>query len=224
MRGNIYRWGEGEREGRTDHSLAFGWQGLVANDMRQLAAESLDEVRQVDAALFTGLLTHNGRLICDALVYRDADPNAFAMHAMDVGKGSQEKLLRLAIPTHMYLECPSTIAEALAKHLRRYRLRMKVTIDDITDRCTVVASAGDAALSLPTASSLASTQDPRLAQMGHRAVWETAKLPSDVTIAESETDYHIHRISLGVPEGTTDIPSEKSFPSECNFDYLNGRK
>jgi len=39
----------------------------------------------------------------------------------------------------------------------------------------------------------------------------------------SENDYLLHRIALGVPEGSTDIIPMNAFPMESNIDIMGGR-
>ena len=96
-------------------------------------------------------------------------------------------------------------AQKLAKHLNMYRLRSKVKIS-VEDNAAVYAGTGITA-GLP---------DPRHLELGFRSF----EKPAGDESAFDTRD--IHRISLGVPDGSRDIAVDKDTLLECNIDKFNG--
>jgi folate-binding Fe-S cluster repair protein YgfZ len=60
--------------------------------------------------------------------------------------------------------------------------------------------------------------DPRLAALGARAILPPDKMPAE---SGSAADYDRLRLSLGVPDGSRDLPVEKAILLENGFDELN---
>jgi folate-binding protein YgfZ len=143
-------------------------------------------------AAFAGLLTPQGKILFDAIVFRDG-----------------ERLL---------FDLPRALAADFAKRLTFYRLRAKVEIADLSDERIVVAAWGNGApiLDGPVA------PDPRLAELGHRAIVPAgADMAPDFSEATA-ADYDAHRISLGVPEGGIDFAFGEGFPHDADMDQLHG--
>lgn len=108
-----------------------------------------------------------------------------------------------------FMDIDAAHADALMKKLKMYKLRSKVTIEEVSERFKV-AVAWDAV------SSDNWHQDPRLSELGFRrivAAEEAADIP------EHETDYHTHRLKLGVPEGVVDA-TDRHFLLELGYDQL----
>ena len=95
--------------------------------------------------------------------------------------------------------------DALLQRLSMYRLRAQVEI--AADDRPVFARWPDAGEGF--------IPDPRTPLMGGRRYGEAA---ADAT----EADYDAHRLSIGVPDPTTDAPADKTYPIEADFDLLNG--
>jgi len=97
--------------------------------------------------------------------------------------------------------------DALIQRLSLYRLRADVTIqpDD-----------GTVQVLWPASADTPGTPDPRLAPLGHRH-YGTALPPT----AEA-SDWHDHRLNLGVPDPARDGGQDTIYPIEANFDLLNG--
>jgi hypothetical protein len=151
-------------------------------------------------AIFTALLTPQGKIIVD-FIAAEAEP--------DDGGG-------------FFLDCPRALAAALVEKLNFYKLRAKITVEDLSQALGVMAvwdGAGlsDFGLSYP---------DPRLPALGARTI-----LPSDLA-AEAAADlgatltdadaYDAHRIALGVPRGGMDFTYGDTFPHEADMDQLAG--
>jgi folate-binding protein YgfZ len=135
----------------------------------------------------------------------------------------------------LLLDCQSDRAADLIKRLTLYRLRSKVEIADRTGVFSVAVVFGpDAHPALGLGDEPGTTiyigggiayGDPRLSAMGARLILPAAT--TDVTLkklpcaAGSVEDYQRHRLALGVPDGSLDVPIDKGFLLECNFEELN---
>jgi hypothetical protein len=135
------------------------------------------------------------------------------------GKVIYDFLIAVAPDGALWLDCVKAHAADLSARLRKYKLRAKVTVTDRTNDLTVFALSHP-----PTNSRGVVFEDPRLPQLGIRAV-----VPgSDTTSIESEfegrdaAEYEARRLALGVPNAATDIPPETQFPLDCNFEELHG--
>lgn len=152
------------------------------------------------APRFGALLTPQGKIIVDFIVV-EALP--------EDGSG-------------FFLDCPKALVQPLVEKLTFYRLRAKVTVDDLSDRLGVMAYWGGAGLSeygLCYA-------DPRLAALGMRIIVPpelAAETAADLGAALVEPEvYHAHRIALGVPRGGQDFTYNDAFPHEADMDQLAG--
>lgn len=149
---------------------------------------------------FGALLTPQGKIIVDFLI-----TEAPAGH----GGG-------------FLIDCPKALAEGLATKLKFYKLRAKVTVDNLSDDLGVLA-AWDGQLATQPDLSFA---DPRNEHLGTRILIPEGlkqKL-SDLIGAElvDAADYEAHRIALGVPRGGLDFMYSDAFPHETNMDRLAG--
>jgi hypothetical protein len=160
-------------------------QDLVTADIERVSA---------DAAGYGGLLTPQGKILFDFIIYRPAD--------------------------RFLLDAPRTAVPDLAKRLLFYRLRAKVEIVDLSESHRVIAAWGsDEKPAGPTAF----VPDPRLAALGFRAIApasEELHLPG-WRVADAGA-YHAHRIALGVPEGGVDFIYGQAFPHDADMDQLGG--
>ncbi|MBI3703733.1 MAG: folate-binding protein YgfZ [Rhizobiales bacterium] len=151
-------------------------------------------------ARFAALLTPQGKIVVDFIV---AEADA------EVGGG-------------YFLDCPRALAPALVEKLNFYKLRAKVTVEDLSQALGVLAvwpGQADSEYGLGYA-------DPRHASLGTRiilppqlAAEEAADLGATPVDAEA---YDAHRIALGVPRGGTDFIYGDTFPHEADMDQLAG--
>jgi folate-binding protein YgfZ len=151
-----------------------------------------DVPKAAGTASFAGLLTPQGKILFDALVFRDGERFLF--------------------------DLPRTLAADFAKRLTFYRLRAKVEIADISDERIAVAAwdGGVPIMDGPVA------PDPRLAALGYRAIVPAgADMAPDFAEA-TEAAYDAHRIGLGVPEGGVDFAFGDGFPHDAGMDQLRG--
>ena len=149
---------------------------------------------------FAALLTPQGKIIVDFIV---------AEAAPEDGGG-------------FFLDCPRALTSALVEKLNFYKLRAKVTIEDLSDALGVMAvwdGTGDSEYGLCYA-------DPRLAALGWRIMLPpnlAAEAAGD--LAATLTDaaaYDAHHIALGVPRGGSDFSYGDTFPHEADMDQLAG--
>ncbi len=123
-----------------------------------------------------------------------------------------------------YLDCPRPLADGLARKLALFKLRAKLSIEDISSAVGVVAVwGGGKGLAELDQLGLAYA-DPRAAALGFRIISErgpAAALEGFSNTASSE-DYNALRISQGIPQGGIDFIYGDAFPHEANMDLLGG--
>src|SRR5665647_2031214 len=149
---------------------------------------------------FAALLTPQGKIIVDFIVAEvpPADGSGFL------------------------LDCPRALAPTLVDKLNFYKLRAKVTVEDLSQALGVMAvweGTGDSEYGLCYA-------DPRLPGLGLRIMLPpqlAAEAAADLgaQLVEPEA-YDAHRIALGVPRGGTDFSYGDTFPHEADMDQLAG--
>lgn len=174
-------------------------QGLISNDITKVAA---------DRAVYASLLTAQGRFLHDFFI---AESNGAYI-----------------------IDAEAARLDDLRRRLMLYRLRSKVTIAPLEGQ-VVVALFGNGALPAlglnETPGRVASFTgglayvDPRLAGMGARAILPGERLEAVAAAGFAASDrvaYDRLRLSLGVPDGSRDLPVEKALLLENGFDELNG--
>lgn len=170
-------------------------QGMVTNDIQHLSKEP--------SGIYALFLNKAGRILYDSIIYRVPTPDP-----------EKETFL---------IECDSSIAANLAKHLKLYRVRRKIDIS-ISDEHDLWSYQGNAE-DLQSSKDLLQVIDPRLADIGSRIVsskgFDLEKSLGKVQTMSFE-DYTEHRYKLGICEGVVDLPPEKGFPLEANCDYMHG--
>lgn len=161
-------------------------QGLITNDVSHAGA---------DGAIYTGLLTPQGKILFDFFVIADVDG--------------------------FLLDAPMDRLDDLMNRLTFYKLRANVSILPMDDSAKVAAQWGSAC---PPLSCGFSYTDPRLGALGSRIVidqsYDTPPLHGCELVGQEA--YHEFRICLGVPEGGLDFQYEDVFPHDANFDFLGG--
>jgi folate-binding protein YgfZ len=174
-------------------------QGLVSNDVAKASASR---------ALYAALLTAQGRYLFDFFIIAQGDA--------------------------LYLDTEAARLTELLRRLSIYKLRAKVTLSHASSRFVIAAAWGDGASAALGLGGIGAAKDfvggiayadPRLEALGARFL-----LPRETGLAAlaqagfapaDETLYDRHRLALGVPDGTRDLPPEKALPMESGFDELN---
>jgi folate-binding protein YgfZ len=164
------------------------------------AASFLDNLFTSDAskagqgrAVYGGLLTPQGKILFDFIVFADGD--------------------------RFLIDIDRNLVADFVKRLGFYKLRAKVEIADLSSERIVVAAWGGAAppiLDGPVA------RDPRNPALGFRAIVPPgADMAPDYSEA-TEADYHAHRIALAIPEGGVDFAYGDAFPHDAAMDQFHG--
>jgi folate-binding protein YgfZ len=158
------------------------------------------EVVTPGIARFGALLTPQGKIVTDFLV-----TEAPAGH----GGG-------------LLIELPRELAAPLATKLGFYKLRAKVTVENLSDALGVMAAWDGEPAMKPDLT----YPDPRHAALGYRILIpaELAAKTAAVIGAKlvDEAAYETHRIETGVPRGGIDFAYGDAFPHESNMDRLAG--
>lgn len=187
-------------------------QGLVTNDVLKLRQQS---------GLHTGLLSPQGKILFEFLIANDI-PSAPA-------DGEQK-------PTSFFLDVARDNTTALVKRLSLYKLRARVTVEDLSEKYRVLAvfgGDGPARIGNESRGHAALMLDPRSERLGVRLIvpsgLDTAALfqtqPTglpELAAADGVGAYDALRISLAVPEGGKDYDLGDAFPHEADFDLLGG--
>jgi len=149
-------------------------------------------------AIWAALLTPQGRFLNDMFVVEDE--------------------------SGMFLiETERERAAALAKKLKMYTLRSKVTVEDRPAGMEVaVVFEPDAEQVLPVAGATAFV-DPRLPELGVRVLAPAGQAAALLKLPEAPlAEYEALRLRLGVPDGSRDLIVEKGLLLESGFDELHG--
>ena len=120
------------------------------------------------------------------------------------------------------LDCPRALAQMLADKLRFYKLRAKVTVENLSDGLGVIAAwDGEAAVRPDLAFA-----DPRQPSLGLRILAAEQLVPKTAELIAADlvdaSAYEAHRIACGVPRGGLDFIYGDAFPHETNMDRLHG--
>jgi hypothetical protein len=120
------------------------------------------------------------------------------------------------------VDCPRPLAQSLSDRLGFYKLRAKVTVENLSDSLGVIAAwDGEPAMKPDLAFA-----DPREAALGWRILAPQDLVPKvagliGADLADSAA-YEAHRIATGVPRGGLDFMYGDAFPHETNMDRLHG--
>ena len=145
-------------------------------------------------AAYGGLLTPQGKILFDFIVFRDRNRFLF--------------------------DLPTDSRDDFVKRLGFYRLRAEVNIDDISGDHRVAVAWGSSA---PPRFDGILAADPRLAALGYRLIVAgDASLAFADYQLDDASSYTAHRIALGVPEGGVDFAYGEVFPHDADMDALGG--
>jgi tRNA-modifying protein YgfZ len=127
-----------------------------------------------------------------------------------------------------YLDVPLLAVSDLIKRLGFYKLRAKISIEDLSDELCIVAIWGG---ETPDADIALSFIDPRLSALGLRIIGHKSQFSAmaeafgatahaDPEMALQE--FHHHRANKGIGEAVFDYLLGDTFPHEINMDQLGG--
>jgi tRNA-modifying protein YgfZ len=121
-----------------------------------------------------------------------------------------------------FLDCPRALGPTLTDRLNFYKLRAKLTVEDLSAALGVMAAWGGSG---STEYGLCYA-DPRLPALGSRCILPpqlAAEAAADLgaTLTDAKT-YEAHRIAIGAPRGGLDFQYNDAFPHEADMDQLGG--
>ena len=163
-------------------------------------------------SLYAMFLSNKGRVLYDTLVHKWGEKDDTFL-----------------------LECDKSIQHLLQRHLKVFKLRRPIQIEDVSEMYSLWALITPPELDkncydTDTKHILSVHKDPRLADLGHRLITIPDITENDIhqavgkdtDIKSDETEYQALRYSLGVSEGAEDLFPGTCFPLEANCDYLHG--
>src|SRR5246500_339650 len=120
------------------------------------------------------------------------------------------------------IDCPRTLAQALADKLGFYKLRAKVAVENLSDSLGVLAGWDGE----PAVKPDLTFADPRSEKLGWGLLGPEGLSAKVATLVGADlvdsTTYEAHRIACGVPRGGVDFMYSDAFPHETNMDRLHG--
>lgn len=177
-------------------------QGLVTNNVELFHQDTTLKT------MYCMVLNAQGRVLYDTMLYKD--------------KTSSQT------PSFI-VECDKNVVNSLSKLLKMYKLRSKVSISSLEDVVPWVVFSNDQDDSpLPDITSdhvISVGKDPRTKHLGWRLLVSQGATPLELLQGATEGDqaaYEIHRVKLGISEGTDEIKPGVALPLEYNLDYVNG--
>jgi folate-binding protein YgfZ len=142
-------------------------------------------------AIYAGLLTPQGKILFDFFIAADG-------------------------PVY-FIDCATHSTDELARRLKFYRLRAKVTVTPRPD--FVVAAIWDAPPPIQ-AEGVLEFPDPRLALLGTRLIGEKARIETAIGKFPAG-DFDRFRLQLGIPD-SADMPPDQVFALDAGLEELNG--
>lgn len=179
---------------------------------------------------FSAFLHAQGRVLYDVFVYANPSPDGRRGHLIEFDSRSSE-------------------APPLLSMLKRYVLRSKVKISDVSDQYDVWAAWGsdiekswenerhwtvarsgaaepvwDADANWPWGTDSLKIRDRRGVGLGYRLLVRRGDRPQEFSTHDTQSSeaYTLHRFLHGVPEGVTDIVPTQAFPMDSNLDIMGG--
>lgn len=175
-------------------------QGLVTNDITKIgishqSAADQSESSNLARAIFSGLLTPQGKILFDF----------FAMRTND----------------SFLLDVASHISEDLTKRLRFYKLRAHVEIENISDDLKIAYISADHLSPSYHAYTDPRLSNGHLGLRGFVSKDDITQLLTHYSQIQAD-EYKRLRINFGIPEGGIDYIYGNTFPFEACYDLLNG--
>ncbi|PKI82842.1 ccr4 associated factor [Malassezia vespertilionis] len=190
-------------EGRDTFKFLQGCMTNNVTTLERCMAEPPALAQQY--TFYTGFLNPQGRVIADAFLH--------------LVPGAQEP--------SVLLEADTRVMPELIKFLRRFKLRSKFRMQDVSDDWQVMQVWG--ARHAPDHPAVAASEaliykDIRAPTMGWRVLVLSSKTPPQLPEMHvvSAEEYTVHRMLCGVPEGPDEIIPNSSLPLESCMDYMHG--
>jgi folate-binding protein YgfZ len=120
------------------------------------------------------------------------------------------------------IDCPRALAQGLADRLGFYKLRAKVSVENLSDSLGVLAMWDGE----PAVKPDLTFADPRSEKLGWRILIPEELAPKVASLVGADLVecalYDAHRIACGAPRGGIDFMYSDAFPHESNMDRLHG--
>ncbi|WFD44372.1 ccr4 associated factor [Malassezia psittaci] len=196
-------------EGRDTYTFL---QGAITNNVKMLEEDQQSAHANhscIRKLFYSAFLNPQGRTMSDALMFPVPKPD---------------------LPS-VLVEVDSDIVEDLVKFLKRFKLRSKFSMQDVSKDWSVYQIWGpdaEQALNLQDISKAGGiiAQDHRAPFMGWRVLIPSQANVSITTQAEisevSSDEYKAHRMLCGVAEGASELVHGASLPLEACIDYMHG--
>jgi folate-binding protein YgfZ len=168
--------------------------------LQGLITNNIKELHR-DQSMYCAFLNPQGRMLSSAFIFSSKDDCAL-------------------------VDLDSNACAGLLAFIKRFKLRSKVTLKDVSEEYQVWATWGKGAqIQSGSSSIVASGHDNRSPLMGHRFITSKdtneSNLISSSDAIDTPESYTIHRILQGVPDGSNDIWENQSLPLEANADFMN---
>lgn len=184
--------------------------------VQQLKTRSIIQVSGPDASQFLqGLMTNDIRHLEE-----DSEKSMYCMFLNTQGRVLYDTIIYNSHEKGSYLiECDTKCSSALVKHLSMYRVRRKVSVA-LNESLKSWVFFNQPQESFCNGAIV--TKDPRTCELKWRVIASPGQIEESNLRFVAEDEYTKLRYQLGIGEGVTDLPPGKSFPLECNCDYLHG--
>lgn len=221
---------------------------LLTNDLLHSAfSAAAASAPQRYAPAYAALLTPQGRFLYDLFLYRPPPPSQMLDRT---GSAPETEEAPQGDPQEVLADVDAAEVDDLVACFKRYRLRSKVEIDNVSENFACWQRFGhnvvhtEPSTQEPEAQSIGWGQgvdhagesaaqgnghgwqwfkDPRLDYLGYRGIFPADTIPPLVE-SDKEADerhYQLWRIENGVAEGSTEIPKGEAIPLEYNLAGLN---
>jgi mRNA-decapping enzyme subunit 2 len=111
------------------------------------------------------------------------------------------------------IDCDLPVVGDMLFHLRQYRLRSKVDLDDVSASYSILCSWNHDASEGLSAGTIVDSRCPD---------WTMTRrvIPKDLSYNSDASIYNMLRMTKGIPEGPMEIPRTKAIPLEFNMDLM----
>jgi transferase CAF17, mitochondrial len=209
--------------------LRFAHSNPPAKVLYPLESRSLLKIKGNDAPVFLqGLVTNDMRH------FEEGAKSMYAMFLNNKGRVLYDTLIHQGEEIESYMiECDKQMLTMLLRHLKLYKLKRMVEIEDVTEQYRIwalISSENSVDTEMDPSNSINIYKDPRLSELGCRVLSaqnmegsQVAKhIGNDIIVESAGDGYKCLRYKLGVSEGAEDLPPGSCFPLEVNCDYLHG--
>ncbi|KAG4306297.1 hypothetical protein PORY_000285 [Pneumocystis oryctolagi] len=188
--------------------------GTDANKFLQSMISNNVPKQEPGIGVFAGFFLPQGRILCDVFIYPVTHNTIWRNNKKEnYNEGEQA----------FFIECDSNSAKNLMDHLKRYKLRSKLSFRLIdNDEWSVWASWGVDIPNNYQKTEIIGCYDNRAPELGRRDILPGNTKPEFEVDEIPPENYKIRRYLYGVPEGPDEIFENISFPIESCIDYMGG--